>query len=70
MTLEVRNNIGIPLGSYSPGSGGGGGGGSSGDTYTKDEIDDFFAEIDALLAELEGSKSTYVTMLNELNGEA
>lgn len=69
MTLEVKNNIGIPLGSYSPGSGGGGGG-SSGDTYTKDEIDSFFAEIDALLAELEGSKSTYVDMLNELNGEA
>lgn len=81
MTLDIRNNAGIPLGSYLPGTGGGssGGGGSSsggGSTgadlsnyYTKPEIDEKFEAIDALVSELNGSKSEYVDLLNELNGD-
>lgn len=81
MTLDIRNNTGIPLGSYLPGTGGGssGGGGSSsggGSTnvdlsnyYTRPEIDEKFEAIDALVSELNGSKSEYVDLLNELNGD-
>lgn len=83
MTLDIRNNAGIPLGSYLPGTGGGssgGGGSSSGgggssvnvdlsNYYTKPDIDEKFEAIDALVSELTGSKSEYVDLLNELNGD-
>lgn len=81
MTLDIRNNAGIPLGSYLPGTGGGssgGGGSSSGggsvdvdlsNYYTKPEIDEKFEAIDTLVSELNGSKTEYVDLLNELNGD-
>ena len=37
--------------------------------YTKPEIDEKFEAIDALVSELTGSKSEYVDLLNELNGD-
>lgn len=71
MTLEVKNNIGIPLGSYSPGSGGGGGGGGDlSNYYTKTEIDQKLEAVDALLGEITGDKSMYVDLINEINGES
>lgn len=72
MTLEVRNNIGIPLGAYAPGSGGGSGGSGGGDMsnyYTKTEIDQKLEAVDALLGEITGDKSMYVDLINEINGE-
>lgn len=76
MTLDIRNNAGIPLGSYLPGTGGGSSGGGGGSVnvdlsnyYTKPEIDEKFEAIDALVSELNGSKSEYVDLLNELNGD-
>lgn len=77
MTLDIRNNAGIPLGSYLPGTGGGSSGGGGGGSvnvdlsnyYTKPEIDEKFEAIDALVSELTGSKSEYVDLLNELNGD-
>lgn len=69
MTLDIRNNAGIPLGSYFPGTGGGSADVDLSNYYTKPEIDEKFEAIDALVSELNGSKTEYVDLLNELNGD-
>lgn len=72
MSLEVKGNMGIPLGAYAPGSGGGSGGSGGGDMsnyYTKREIDQKLEAVDVLLGEITGDKSMYVDLINEINGE-